>query len=192
MSNYENAALVLRTADLTANATTQVGICDQNKTNFTWNNINLRTVLGSMYDTYDKFNICLNTVSTSQVNAGSIPGTAYDDRIVQIYMSGLPFINQCYDVVKGCNIKYTIIGTFNFPSVTACTTQYFYSSNIATFDKRQDLINIQIFYSRISKNGGGTYDIATANVFPDMIFIFDIFGIPKTEFNNGTRIKNLT
>ena len=89
MSNLENAALVLRTSDLTANSTTNVGTCDQYRTNFTWNNINLRTLLGGMYDKYERFNICLNTVSTS--NIAVTPGVTDDDRIVQIYLGGLRF-----------------------------------------------------------------------------------------------------
>jgi hypothetical protein len=164
-----------------------VGICDQYRTNFTWSNINLRAVLGSMYDTYDKFNICLNTITTSQGNG--LAGTANDDRIVQIYLSGLPFCNQTYDVVRGGNTPNTVIGTFTFLSAAGTATQYFYSSNIATFDKRQDRANIQIFYNRVKTDGAGTYNISTTASFPDMIFIFDIFGIPKTEHDNGSRIK---
>jgi hypothetical protein len=192
MTAIENCALVLRTSDLTVNSTTQVGICDQYRTNFTWSNINLRSLLGSMYDTYDKFNICLNTIATAQMTSGSIPGTTPDDRIVQIYLSGLPFLNQTYDVVRGGNTPNTVIATFTFPNATGSSTQYFYSSNIATFDKRQDEANIQIFYNRVKTdalaNVPPTYIISTGASFPDMIFIFDIFGIPKVDHNYGNRI----
>ena len=131
MSTTENAALVLRTGDLTVNTTTNVGTCDQYRTNFTWNNINLRALLGCMYDKYDKFNICLNTISTSYMT--SLPGYFGDDKIVQLYMGGLPFLNQTYDVVRCTNTPNTIIGTFNFPAfINTMATQYFYSSNIAS------------------------------------------------------------
>jgi hypothetical protein len=189
MSNYENAALVLRTSDLTAGSTTNVGTCDQYKTNMTWNNINLRTLLGSMYDKYEKFNLCLNTVSTSNVTGVTIPGNSSDDRIVQLYLSGLPFINQTYDVVRGCNTNNAIIGTFNFPSVAGSVTQYFYSSNLATFDKRQNTLNINVFYNRVKTDGAGSYNVnAGGTAYPDMIFIFDIFGIPNDNLNYGQRL----
>jgi hypothetical protein len=188
MTAIEN---VLRTADLTNALTPNVGTCDFSKANFTWNNINLRTLLGNMYDKYDKFNICLNTVTTANVTAGTIPGTAPDDRIVQIYLNGLPFLNQTYDVVRGGNTNNCVIGTFNFPSAAGSVTQYFYSSNIATFDKRQNMLNINIFYNRVKIDGAGTYNISNnANAFPDMIFIFDIFGIPAPDDNYGKRMIN--
>jgi hypothetical protein len=143
-----------------------------------------------MYDTYDKFNICLNTITTAYSNTGlGVPGTTTDDRIVQIYLSGLPLINQTYDVVRGANTGNAVIGTFTFLNGAGTVTQYFYSSNIATFDKNQERANISLYYNRVKTDANGTYNVATTASFPDMIFIFDIFGIPKTEHDNGTRIK---
>ena len=58
-------------------------------------------------------------------------------------------------------------------------TQYFYSSNFATFGKNQELVNLTLSYSRIVDNlqpvaGGG-------EVFPHVVLIFDIFGIDSTK-----------
>ena len=75
-------SLVLRTSDLTVNATNQYGTVDQYRTTYTWNNINLRTVLGDMYDKYDTFNLCLNTVSSAVADVAL--GTGNDDRTVMI------------------------------------------------------------------------------------------------------------
>ena len=55
MYNEESASLVLRTSDLPVNSSNNVGSADQFYTNMTWSNINLRVLLGSMYDKYDKF-----------------------------------------------------------------------------------------------------------------------------------------
>ena len=57
----------------------------------TWNNINLRTLLGDMYDKYNTFNLCLNTISTSQANTID---PSPDSKNVNLRLSGLPFINQ--------------------------------------------------------------------------------------------------
>ena len=54
MYNEESASLVLRTSDL-PNGTNNIGSSDQFYTNMTWSNISLRTLLGSMYEKYDKF-----------------------------------------------------------------------------------------------------------------------------------------
>ena len=61
MYNEECATLVLRSGDLPAPPNNpnpnNNGFSDQYHTNMTWTNINLRTVLGDMYDKYDKFNL---------------------------------------------------------------------------------------------------------------------------------------
>ena len=59
MEQKRSARLVLKTSDLTANSTTNNGSCDQYRTSFTWFNINLRMLLGDMYNQYDYFNITL-------------------------------------------------------------------------------------------------------------------------------------
>ena len=58
--NEEVASLVLLTSDLTANSTTYVGVCNEFRTEMTWSNLNLRTILGPMYDKCDRF--CLQCV----------------------------------------------------------------------------------------------------------------------------------
>ena len=49
MTNLQNASLVLSTNNGTSNTT---------RTSTTWTNIDLRTLLGDMYNKYDMFNIC--------------------------------------------------------------------------------------------------------------------------------------
>jgi len=148
-----NASLVLKTSDLTQNSSylygnafsSQHGSMNSKSSSITWNNINLRVLLGDMYDKYDVFNICLNTISTSQANTID----AYpDSRNVNIKISGLPFINQTYNVKTGSNSNSTTIATFNFVPSNS-TTQYYYSNNMATFGKNSDICNITIDYFRI-------------------------------------------
>ena len=93
----------------------------------------------------ETFNLCLNTISTAQANTID---SNLDSRNVNLRLYGLPFINQTYNVKNGGNTNCTSIGTFNFvPS--AATTQYYYSNNIATFGKNQELCNITLEYARI-------------------------------------------
>ena len=60
MSTNENASLVLNSVN--ASSTNSI------KTSFTWANINLRSLLGDMYDRYDRFNLCLNTIAFNRIN----------------------------------------------------------------------------------------------------------------------------
>ncbi len=179
--DLQNASLVLKSSDLSVGTSNQIGTANSTNTAFTWNNINLRTVLGDMYDRYDAFNLCLNTVSTGV--AGTI-GTINDDKNVIIKISGLPWLNQCYDVTRANNTQQTVIATFLFTGNQA-NTQYYYSNNIATFGKNQEQVNISIQYNRVSDDT----PVQTVNNFPNAIFIFDIIGIPKEKGNNnGTRL----
>jgi hypothetical protein len=179
--DLQNASLVLKTSDLTADPGDQYGIRNSIKTSFTWYNINLRTVLGDMYDKYDTFNLCLNTISTG---VASTLGVSNDDKNTIIKISGLPFLNQCYNVKTGSNTQQTVIATFLFTS-SQSNTQYYYSNNIATFGKNQEQVNISIQYNRVSDDT----PVQTVNNFPDAIFVFDIIGIPKDQSNkNGARL----
>jgi hypothetical protein len=178
MSNLQNASLVLSTNNGTSNTA---------RTSITWNNINMRALLGDMYDKYDMFNLCLNTVATA-VSANNFSASANDQQVM-IRISGIPFINNTYNVgtTYNTNTQYVAIGTFTFAN-NAYATQYFYGSNIATFGKNQDICSITIDYIRLSDLSPALQ--ANGQIFPHVTFIFDIFGIDKNKDNeNGTRIN---
>ncbi len=190
MANIESATLILRSGDLVVNATNQYGTCDQYYTNMTWNNINLRTLLGTLYDRYDLFNICLSNIT--QATGSGAYGVDNDDLIVQVCMTGLPFINQTYGVTDCCNTNVAVAGIFEFSSNATNTVNYNHTHSL-TFSKQQDQVNLNIYYQRIypSQVGGAgayTYAVKTAGAFPEVIFKFKIYGVDKTEHNNGTRI----
>jgi hypothetical protein len=186
MSNIEQATLILRSGDLIAGSVNQYGSCDINFTNFTFNNINLRTLLGSMYDKYDLFNICLANVTQSTGSANF--GVTLDDIIVQIYLTGLPFINQSYSVTDCCNNNVTVIGIYPFLRGSSASVNYNHL-HCATFSKNQEQCNINLYYQRIYPTPiVNTYNINTANPFPEVVFKFKIYGIDKTDNKNGGRI----
>lgn len=177
MSNLQNASLVLSTNNGTSNAA---------KTSTTWYNINLRTLLGDMYDKYDLFNLCLNTIATGVSTANF--NTAAQDLQTLIRINGLPFINNTYNIngTNNANTSNCIIGTFTFVSGSYATANF--NLNIATFGKNQDICNITIDYLRL--NDLATPSVAGANTFPNATFIFDIYGIDKEKNNlNATRMS---
>jgi hypothetical protein len=187
MSNLQIASLVLRSCDLPAVGTSnQYGSTDAKRLTQTWNNINLRTLLGDMYDKYDLFNICLNTITTavSSTASGGI-GTTVDDRNVIIKLSGLPFINQTYSVFQGCNTTICPIASFLFASGGASATQFFYSNNCYTFGKSQQSCNLTIQYGRVLDDALPS----TTPVFPNVVFIFNIIGVSKDNLTNSSTQK---
>lgn len=184
--DLQNASLFLKTSDLPNGSISQYGECDAKNSSFTWYNINLRTLLGDMYNKYDAFNLCLNTISSG---LASNLGSQADDKNVIVKISGLPWLNQSYDVKSQNNTPWTVMGTFLFTS-TATATQYYYSNNIATFGKNQEQVNISIRYTRVVDDATSFSGVSS---FPNTIFVFDIIGIPKESNNlNASRSDNIS
>ena len=177
MISIEKASLVLKTSDLLYSVSNSTGYANAAGTIFTWNNINLRILLGDMYEKFDRFNLCLNTMTTSF--AYDI-GSEDDDLLCYITIAGLPWINNSYNQKTNTNTTETIIATCAFNNNQQTTNRYY--DNTATFIKNQDICNITIKLLRIFDNISPT----TTNEFPQIIFIFDIVGIEEY------RVKNIT
>ena len=157
--NIKKATLVLKTSDLLSvsnknvpdNALTpaiyssQYGSFNKQLSSFTWNNINLRVLLGDMYDMYDEFNLCLNQMSTSALG----PDTLIDNRSCYIKMAGLPWINQSYNFKSGNNGTMATIGTFTFGLSGSNTRSQFFNDSFLTFGKSQEQCNLTLEYYRI-------------------------------------------
>jgi hypothetical protein len=187
MEEKRSCRLVLKTSDLTTNASTNIGTCDQFRTSFTWNNINLRMLLGDMYDQYDYFNITLISISSSLTQALAAGATA-DDKIVFVKMSGLPFINQTFQQSTGNNGTFAYVSTLSIP-LTANTSTQFYNNlgNVCTFNKDQDQCNINISFFRVLDDTRPALN--AGNINPQFSFIFVITGINKPD--NPDRINHL-
>ena len=208
MSIVESSVLVLRTSDLSKLGTNISGSRDANNVGpFTWSNIDLKSVMGPMYDKYDLFNLQLSMISSGGMDIYSnIFGLSSDpnNNTLMLQMSGLPFINNLYNASIQHSSQNTTIGCFGFNSystVAGSTTSYFplpgytqYStSQTNTFGKNQPTVNITINYRRILDNQAittGTIVTPTSLIYPEVQFVFSITGIPKVEGNlNLTRMK---
>ena len=177
MELKRSCRLVLKSTDLSLGTTTNIGTMDGFRTTFTWSNLNLRMLMGDMYNQYDYFNLCLNCVATSQASAAAGAGVA-EDRLVYIKISGLPFINQTYQQSTGNNGVFSNIGVYQIP-MTAITNYLLYTNpaNVNTFNKDQDQANITISLFRVFDD---TKPALTAN-FPHFAFFFTIVGIDKPD-----------
>lgn len=103
----EQALLYLNTNEIDTNASTttvnnEVGGWENNRQVF-WFNANFRTLLGDLYEKYDTFNLsfiqCFSRV-------GDATGSATN---VNLYVSGLDFVNSGYDAVSQSNKNYAVI-----------------------------------------------------------------------------------
>jgi hypothetical protein len=140
----ETANLVLKTMQISTSVDPAVyfgltvtggnGKISQNRTSMTWYNVNLRAILGELYDRYEKFNICLNFVGCSETGATN---EQYEDyRIFQIKLSGLNFTSS--------NNGSVIASIIEIP-LTANTTYSNTSLNPINFTfVKQEMVNITI------------------------------------------------
>ena len=184
MNSTPSSTLVLKVSDLTANASNNIGICNAYRTDMTWNNINLRTLLGDLYDKYDLFNLCLKNIVVATSTAAS--GTLSDDKTILINLGGLPFVNQTYNQATNTNLSSIVLSPFIMASGGPSFNQI---TNLKqfTFSKNQDICNIRINYTKVLD---GAIPTGTAS-YPNYVFIFDIYGIPRDEGNkNSTRMIN--
>jgi len=178
MEQKRSVRLVLKTSDLTANSTTNIGYCDQYRTSFTWFNINLRMLLGDMYNQYDYFNISLLSISCSQASAAVGQG-GVEDKTCYVEMTGLPFINQTYNQPTRNNGSSAVVTIYQIPATAICNTQPYNNStvNVMTFNKDQDLCNINISFFRLVDE----VKPALTAINPQFVFLFTIIGIDRPD-----------
>jgi hypothetical protein len=182
---------MIQTEYATLCLTTAYGVSNALNTSCSWPNINIRTLLGTMYDKYDTFNLSLESILQSgtigpQVGPPAVAapqlGVTSDDSLILIQMAGLPFLNSTYNIRTRFNNYSTILT----PQLITTGQNNFidYSNVIRTFGKAADIVNITIGFLRYDFNIPNT-----ANAFPNMTYIFNIRGIPKDEDNlNNTRM----
>lgn len=194
MNSVKCASLVLKSCDITndpnfnfnyTDYSGERGSINKSLSSITWNNINLRQVLGDMYDEYEEFNLVLKQVTSNQVNA-RLEGLPFNSRGVYIRLSGLPFINCTYDVVTRNNRPSTILGGFVIP-LGGWVSQLF-SDTAVTFGKSQFLCNLTIDICEIA-------DDDIVNFGPPVQMTGgeqnnSIFNINMTFANNSTTLTN--
>jgi len=157
MAAVENASLVLKTAVCdTKTAPTNLNLYTkgtQQPTSYNWN-VNLRNLLGTMYDKYDKFRLTLNSVSTG--NYKSTLSTT-----VNITLGSI-----------GTAITATIngnAGTATTPSTTLTITAYTGTSALAigtvvSWNSNANMAKISALGT--GTGGLGTYTLDTAVYIP--------------------------
>ena len=149
----------------------------------------MKKVLGEMYDQYETFNIKLYqiTQSTTMFTGAAVPG-AYS--LVDVLISGLPFINSGYNVVSRNNTNELYLTSINLTTQNYTQAGVVFTSNpiVLTFGKCTEFVNITI---NMKCTKDQTYPLINANnALGQFLFHFKIVGIPTKEniITNGNRI----
>lgn len=131
----ENANLVLRS--------TNANITETNNQGFTWNNIDLRKVLGDMYDRYDLFKITF--VFWEQNNIGAFTGL--DESVLFLNITGLEWENGFYDFSTKSQSNTAKIAILYIADATG-TVQPPFSSFGLVFRKNKPFCNIRLNFTK--------------------------------------------
>jgi hypothetical protein len=168
-------APVERTADFTGTT----GSINRWQSNMTWNNINLRSVLGNLYEDGASYNLKLENITYSLTSNLSTYTAVENNRGWNIFISGLPFMNS---YSSGGNLQNEgLLASVRVPS-GAQHYMFNYNNNELTFDlarlNNQNNVNITVTYRDLLLNtaepiGGGTNSVS----YPNVQFVFSIYKV---------------
>jgi len=210
MENKQNGTLILYSSLLTPGTTNKYGSANTTNTDFTFNNINIRQIMGSNYDKYDKFNIVLNSLIIPTTTIAIAPDAAQN---VMLYMYGVPFdTGSTYSTVGGNSTTYSYIGSVRMVGGTTSGALIQTSANtsqIITFPptfystiiKSQDVCSISIaLRSSIATivggnpNFGSIFQLPAGVIYPLTTFTFSITPVIEsdlTSFPNNDYTQNM-
>lgn len=137
------------------------------KTNFIFRNVNLKSVMGEMWNKYEKF--CIRMVSCRYYASVSVTGST--GNIIQNNIKGFDWIN-CYEEKYGSAQTYLPIGIMAGSNTgrSYIPTNNHYCFN---FRKGQQIINIEFLLTNIGSNGGGAAS-SLITAMPDQSYTFII------------------
>lgn len=163
--NLESANLILRTSSVAVGS-------DKNtdRTIVTWRNINMKVVLGTLYNKYNRFKICF----TSYGNANTSAIANVSDRILNVNMRGFNWTNRAYDGTTSSNDNSVIMGAATFVTLNGFSLNF--TGEIGwMFEKPpSDNVDLTIFINRVSD---GT--IPAGINYGESVFCFSIYGIEE-------------
>jgi hypothetical protein len=172
---YQNelANFTLSTQVLTAGGTNEYGTMNSFFTNFTFTNVNMRRIIGTMWDKYNKFNlVCLN------VGIGSTATSLSGNQRNQFFqIQGLQFIN-CLSTTSSSSFSQSVAYTPFFRYVSANTSDsdtFSVPDSLISFRKPESE-NVDLAFQMFTANQGGAALNPQMNQFS---FTFAVVGIKE-------------
>jgi hypothetical protein len=170
----ESASLILSTKSLTNPAVFGPAIGGiTTKNSFVFNNIDLKNVMGEMWDKYDQF--ALKVVSINSVGTVTVANTTFSQ--VCYNMAGLEWSNLIYETT-GSNINNQWVG-ISFYSAVASNQMPSNTGQSFNFKKGNRNVNLQFALNASDGSGQNSFggfpnQPSTGNVYNDVAFQFVI------------------
>ena len=170
----EQVNFTLSTLILTTGATNSFGTCNANRTIFNFTNINMRNILGTLFDKYEKFNLIVNNVG---VSAAAQPSVAVNKKMWW-EIEGLQFINSL-KVTTGYTQGNAFTPVFNYGTINRGDSQYEDAPMSVTTFRKPESENVNLtFYVWSAANGGEPQLVGPIG---QQTFTFTVVGVPSLE-----------
>jgi hypothetical protein len=172
---YQNelANFTLTTQILTAGGTNEYGTMNSFFTNFTFTNVNMRRIIGTMWDKYNKFNlVCLNVGIGS--TATSLSG---NQRFQWFQIQGLQFIN-CLSTTTSSSFSQSVAYTpiYRYVSANISDSDTFSVPDSLISFRKPESENVDLAFQMFTANLGGAALGTQMNQFS---FSFAVVGIKE-------------
>jgi hypothetical protein len=151
---YQNelANFTLTTQILSAGATNAFGTMNSTFTTFTFTNVNMRRIIGTMWDKYDKFNLVCANVGVGNTST-SLTAT---QRFMFFQIQGLQFIN-CLSTTTTSTFSQSVAYTpiFRYTTASSADSDSFAVPESLSSFRKPESENVDLAFQLFTVNGGG-------------------------------------
>jgi hypothetical protein len=166
----EQVNFTLSTKILTAGATNEYGTLNANRTVATFTNINMRHILGTLWDKYTKFNLIFNTIG---IAANANPTGA--SRRMWWQVDGLQFINTLR-VTNGYTQGQAFSSQLYYQTANQADAEFCEAPMSVTTFRKPESENVDLtFTTWVTANGGGLFSLSIGLT----TFSFSIVGVKE-------------
>ena len=183
MESIQSGILVLYTTLLVAGTTNKYGTANTNFTDVTFTNINLKQILGSNYDKYQKFNLILNSIIIPTTPIAINNGNPAN---VMLYMAGLPFDQgSTYSTITGTGSNISYIGCVHMDNNSDINSNIytypptFFNTILKPQDMNDITISLRSAVATVTATGA-TFLLAPGTVYPQFVYTFSIVPVLET------------
>jgi hypothetical protein len=152
---YQNelANFTLTTQILSAGATNAFGTMNSTFTTFTFTNVNMRRIIGTMWDKYDKFNLVVSNVGVGQ----TATTLSASQRFMFFQIQGLQFIN-CLSTTTSSTFSQSVAYTpiFRYTTASSADSDSFAVPDSLISFRKPESENVDLAFQLFTVNSGGT------------------------------------
>ena len=152
---YQNelANFTLTTQILTAGSTNAFGTMNSTLSTFSFTNVNMRRIIGTMWDKFDKFNLVCSNVGVGQ----TATSLSSNQRFMFFQIQGLQFIN-CLSTTTSSTFSQSVAYTpiFRYQSASSGESDSFAVPDSLISFRKPESENVDLAFQLFTANGGGT------------------------------------